>query len=84
MYYVPIFQVLKLFQAVYFNDILMAFRCLVLVSDTAGVITSCLTSCLRKLVSGLGWDLQQPDAYLDPGGANVVQEMSPRSGVAQR
>ena len=35
MSYVPIFQVLKLFQVVYFNDISMAFRCLVLAPDTA-------------------------------------------------
>ena len=35
MSYVPIFQVLKLFQVVYFNDISMAFRCLVLARDTA-------------------------------------------------
>ena len=35
--YVPIFQVLKLFQVVCFNDISMAFRCPALASDTASV-----------------------------------------------
>ena len=37
MGYVPIFQVLKLFQVVCFNDISMAFRCPVLAPDTASV-----------------------------------------------
>ena len=35
--YVLIFQVLKLFQVVCFNDISMDFRCSVLASDTASV-----------------------------------------------
>ena len=37
MGYVPIFQVLKLFQVVCFNDISMAFRCSVLAPDTTSV-----------------------------------------------
>ena len=40
MGYIPIFQVLKLFQVVCFNDISMAFRCPVLVPDTT-VPVSC-------------------------------------------
>ena len=40
--YVPIFQVLKLFQVVCFNDISMAFRCPVLASDTASVNGFCI------------------------------------------
>ena len=39
MGYVAIFQVLKLFQVVGFNDISMAFRCPVLAPDTASKIT---------------------------------------------
>ena len=42
--YVPIFQVLRLFQAVCFNDISMAFRCPVLVPDTASVNCSFIIS----------------------------------------
>ena len=37
MGYIPIFQVLKLFQVVCFNDISMVFRCPVLAPDTASV-----------------------------------------------
>ena len=37
MGYVPIFQGLKLFQVVCFNEFSMAFRCLVIVPDTARV-----------------------------------------------
>ena len=39
MGYVPIFQVLKLLQVVYFNDISMVFKCPVLAPDTASQIT---------------------------------------------
>ena len=42
MGYVPIFQVLKLFQVVCFNDISMAFRCSVLAPDTASVNGFCI------------------------------------------
>ena len=41
MGYVPIFQVLKLFQVVCFNDISMAFWCPVLAPDTASVNAFC-------------------------------------------
>ena len=44
MLYVPIFQVLKLFQLVCFNDISMAFRCPVLAPDTASVSGFCIIS----------------------------------------
>ena len=44
MVYVPIFQVLKLFQVVCFNEISMAFRCPVLVPDTASVKAFCIIS----------------------------------------
>ena len=46
MGYVPIFQVLKLFQVVCFNDISMAFRCPVLAPDTASVNGFCIISVL--------------------------------------
>ena len=39
MGYIPIFQVLKLFQVMCFNDISMAFMCSVPATDTASVIT---------------------------------------------
>ena len=42
--YVPIFQVLRLFQVVCFNDISMAFRCPVLVPDTTSVNGFCIIS----------------------------------------
>ena len=42
MGYVPICQVLKLFQMVCFNDISMAFRCSVLDPDTASVNGLCI------------------------------------------
>ena len=42
MGYVPIFQVLELFQVVCFNDISMAFRCSVLAPDTANVNGFCI------------------------------------------
>ena len=42
MGYVPIFQVLKLFQVVCFNDISMAFRCPVLAPDTASMNGFCI------------------------------------------
>ena len=42
MGYIPIFQVLKLFQVVCFNDISMAFRCPVLAPDTASVNGICI------------------------------------------
>ena len=42
MGYVPIFQVLKLFQVVCFNDISMVFRCSVLAPDTANVNGFCI------------------------------------------
>ena len=42
MGYVPIFQVLKLFQVVCFNCISMAFTCLVLIPDTASVNGFCI------------------------------------------
>ena len=41
MGYVPIFQILKLFPVVCFNDISMAFRCPVLAPDTASVNGFC-------------------------------------------
>ena len=44
MDYVPIFQVLKLFQVVYFNCISVAFRCPVLVPDTTTVNGFCIIS----------------------------------------
>ena len=44
MGYVPIFQDLNLFQVVCFNDISMAFRCPVLVPDTASVNGFCMIS----------------------------------------
>ena len=44
MGYLPIFQVLKLFQAVCFNCISMALRCPVLVPDTASVKGFCTIS----------------------------------------
>ena len=44
MGYVPVFQVLKLFQVVCFNDISMAFRCPVLALDTASVSGFCIIS----------------------------------------
>ena len=43
MGYVPIFQVLKLFQVVCSNGISMAFRCSFLVRDTASVKGFCMT-----------------------------------------
>ena len=43
MGYVPIFQVLKLFQVTCFNCISMAFRCLALVPDTPSVNGFCIT-----------------------------------------
>ena len=42
MGYVPIFQVLKLFQVVCFNGISMAFRCSVLAPDTASMKGFCI------------------------------------------
>ena len=42
--YVPIFQVLKLFQVMCFNCISMAFRCPVLAPDTASVSAFCILS----------------------------------------
>ena len=42
MGYAPIFQVLKLFQVVCFNDISVVFRCPVLAPDTASVNGFCL------------------------------------------
>ena len=44
MAYVPIFQVLKLFQVMCFNCISMAFRCPVLAPDTASVNAFCILS----------------------------------------
>ena len=44
MAYIPIFQVLKLFQVVCFNNISMAFRCPVLVPDTVSVNNFCILS----------------------------------------
>ena len=45
--YITIFlQVLKLFQMVYFNDISMAFRCTLRVTDTASVNSFCIISVL--------------------------------------
>ena len=44
--YVPIFQVLKLFHVVGFNNISMAFRCPVLAPDTASVNDFCIISFL--------------------------------------
>ena len=44
MGYEPIFQVLKLFQVVCFNDISMAFRCPVLAPDTASMNGFCIIS----------------------------------------
>ena len=49
MGYVPIFQVLKLFQVVCFNDISMAFRCPVLVQDTASVNGFCISVPIHDL-----------------------------------
>ena len=42
MGYVPIFEVLKLFQVVCFNDMSMAFRCPVLAPNTASVNGFCI------------------------------------------
>ena len=42
MGYVPIFQVLKLFQVVFLNDISMAFRCPVLTPEPASVNGFCI------------------------------------------
>ena len=39
---IPIFQVLKLFQGVYFNDISVVFRCPVLAPETASVNGFCI------------------------------------------
>ena len=44
MGYVPILLVLKLFQVECFNDISMAFRCPILVPDTANVNDVCIMS----------------------------------------
>ena len=66
MDYVPIFQVLKLFQVVCFNCISMGFRCLVLVPDTASVITpyGCSENTLEHFRSMRQYDVTIPETLM--------------------